>query len=86
MADDMDDYGFWLPSDFLSDDILPGNDTADGVGMWFPSEFPYCGFDLDSPEESVVGSTEADSDEEELTVAGAARRSATKVRQNESTC
>lgn len=82
----MDDFGFWLPSDFLSDDILPGNDTVDGGGMWFPSEFPYCCSDLGSPEESVMGSTEAESDEEELAVAGAARRSATKVRQNESSC
>lgn len=87
----MDDFGFWLPSDFLSDDILPGNDPVDGVGdgggeMWFPSEFPYCGSGMGSPEESVLGSTEAESDEEELAVAGSARRSATKVRQNESTC
>lgn len=87
MADDMADFGFWLPSDFLADDILPGKDTSDGVGggggeMWFPNEFAYGGSDMGSPEESVLGSTEAESDEEELEVA---RRSATKVRQNQST-
>lgn len=83
----MDDFGFWLPSDFLSDDILPGNGTSDGVGggggeMWFPNEFPYCGSDMGSPEESVLGSMETESDEEEVDVS---RPSATKVRQNEST-
>ncbi|XP_057981760.1 uncharacterized protein LOC131167042 [Malania oleifera] len=87
MADILDNGEFWLPSHFLTDDDkLLGKENLDknganpdfGPGLCFPAEFPY-GFDsfgssaLNSPVESVVSSTETESDEEDL-LAGLARQ------------
>lgn len=79
MAESLDDGEFWLPPKFLNDDDLfleekcGGNDVKNGrhgVGL-YPFEFPL-GFgpfgvtsDLGSPVESLVGSSETESDEEE---------------------
>lgn len=83
MAENLDDGEFWLPPQFLSDDDVPfspknkpsilnnGEDT-----LFFPSEFPY-GFassDLSSPEDSLVGSSETESSDEEQFVAELTRR------------
>ncbi|XP_028770519.1 uncharacterized protein LOC114740917 [Neltuma alba] len=84
MAENLDDGEFWLPPQFLDDDVFL-EDTTGGLklnsnallravspkDLFFPSEFPYdfesCGAssDLSSPVESVVGSSETESDEEE---------------------
>lgn len=80
MAQDLDDGEFWLPSQFLTDDDIlmekkninnnHGNSQNPGAGFCFPSEFPY-GLDsygsstLSSPVESVVSSTETESDEDD---------------------
>ncbi|KAJ7961338.1 TIP41-like protein [Quillaja saponaria] len=70
MADNLDDGEFWLPPKFLSDnDEVPMNN--DGPKALFPSEFPYefgsfgVHSDLSSPVESLVSSSETESDEEE---------------------
>ncbi|XP_028097138.1 uncharacterized protein LOC114296998 isoform X2 [Camellia sinensis] len=72
---------FWLPSEFLTDDdILMGKEnfnknalnSAFGPTFAFPTDFPY-DFGSYSPVESVVGSTETESDEEDL-LAGLTRR------------
>ncbi|KAI9115835.1 hypothetical protein K1719_012765 [Acacia pycnantha] len=84
MAENLDDGEFWLPPQFLDDDVfiedrnsglkLQSNgllDTVSPKDLSFPLEFPYgfdsCGSasDLSSPVESVVGSSETESDEEE---------------------
>ncbi|KAL6987692.1 hypothetical protein U1Q18_013441 [Sarracenia purpurea var. burkii] len=81
MAEDMDDAEFWLPPQFLADDDVlsdfksstmnPKSRESDS-GAYFPHEFPF-GFgsfgpysDLSSPVESVVSSTETESDEEDF--------------------
>uniref|UniRef100_A0A5B7B6P7 Uncharacterized protein n=1 Tax=Davidia involucrata TaxID=16924 RepID=A0A5B7B6P7_DAVIN len=76
MADTFNDGEFWLPSEFLTDDDIlmnkenfnkNGLNTALGSNLCFPTEFPYdFGSFLSSPVESVVGSTETESDEEDL--------------------
>ncbi|XP_068669167.1 uncharacterized protein [Aristolochia californica] len=82
MAEDLDDGEFWLPSEFLVEDILmekkhrgEENDTR----VCFPGEFPYefgsFGSNLSSPVESLVGSAETESDEEEC-IAGLSRQMA----------
>ncbi|XP_042512439.1 uncharacterized protein LOC122087392 isoform X2 [Macadamia integrifolia] len=76
MAEDLDDGEFWLPAQFLTDDdmLMDGKDRkshiggafADGVRVSFPSEFPYgVSSALSSPVESVVSSTETESDEDD---------------------
>ncbi|XP_020526619.1 uncharacterized protein LOC18440207 isoform X2 [Amborella trichopoda] len=87
MAEDLDDGEFWLPSEFLADDALWMENKrvshSGGTGAFFPHEFPYgdgsCGFGHDSslysPVESVVGSTETESDEEDY-ISGLAHRMA----------
>lgn len=81
MAENLDDGEFWLPSEFLTDDILMENQNSMGFNnerkAHFPCEFPY-GFDssessLSSPVESVVGSTETESDEDDY-MAGLSRQ------------
>ncbi|KAJ1422305.1 hypothetical protein SESBI_13128 [Sesbania bispinosa] len=69
MAKPTSDAGLWLPPQFLAD-----NDDLDAA-FGFPSEFPY-EFGLSSPAvESVAGSTETESsDEEEDFFAGLTRR------------
>ncbi|KAL5991656.1 hypothetical protein ACLOJK_012565 [Asimina triloba] len=81
MAEDLDDGEFWLPSQFLAEDIAMDNKnrTPEPALSCFPDEFPY-GFDsygsaLGSPVESVVGSTETESDEEDF-LAGLTRQMA----------
>ncbi|XP_043698230.1 uncharacterized protein LOC122648963 isoform X2 [Telopea speciosissima] len=73
MAEDLDDGEFWLPSQFLTDDdmLMDGKDRNSHIGHGgvrvFPSEFPYgASSALSSPVESVMGSTETESDEDDL--------------------
>ncbi|XP_028785224.1 uncharacterized protein LOC114741139 [Neltuma alba] len=85
MAENLDDGEFWLPPQILADDDLvmekhgcfgkPKNNDAEPFQTLFPSEFPY-GYvsrgvpsNFSSPVESVVGSSETESDEEEHMVA-----------------
>ncbi|KAL5973500.1 hypothetical protein ACLOJK_030151 [Asimina triloba] len=74
MAEELDDGEFWLPSEFLADDIFMAEKESkggieNGGGFGFPCEFQYAfesfGSALSSPVESVVGSTETESDEED---------------------
>ena len=77
MAEDLDDGEFWLPSQFLTDDdlLLDTEDrkshiigsAVDGEArVCFPPEFPYgASSALSSPVESVLGSTETESDEDD---------------------
>ncbi|CAL9040642.1 uncharacterized protein LOC135622429 isoform X2 [Musa acuminata AAA Group] len=70
MAKELDDAEFWLPSEFLCDEIFlgGGNRGRDGKagigGAYFPGEFPL-GTDanLDSPVESVTGTEESDEED-----------------------
>ncbi|KAE8713233.1 Adenine nucleotide alpha hydrolases-like superfamily protein isoform 1 [Hibiscus syriacus] len=67
MAEVLDDGEFWLPPRFLADDDLfmeksKINNSHDSL---FPYDLPS---DLSSPVESVLGSTETDSDEEHFLV------------------
>ncbi|XP_051130467.1 uncharacterized protein LOC127250994 [Andrographis paniculata] len=76
MAQELDDGEFWLPSDFLTDDDLlmdfkpvhlrakRGDDSSQGV-----ANYCYFNSDLSSPVESVNGSTETESDEDEYITA-----------------
>lgn len=73
MADDLDDGEFWLPPAFLSDDALllekklVSDDAyckTDPVPYGFGS-FGPCSH-LGSPVESVMGSTETESEEEDF--------------------
>ncbi|KAI8564143.1 hypothetical protein RHMOL_Rhmol03G0159200 [Rhododendron molle] len=87
MTGAMNNRDFWLPSEFLTaDDMLMGKEnfnknninTAFATNIGFPTDFPYefgsYGSSLlSSPVESVVGSTETESDEDDL-LAGLARR------------
>ena len=80
MAESLDDGEFWLPPEFLTDDDLAvekyETDTHEASkGGLLSFEFPYMGFgsfgtssDLSSPVESVVGSSETESDEEDFLV------------------
>lgn len=75
MEKDLDDCEFWLPSQFLTDDDLlmdfkmtsPGSDGSKLFGGEFGYGFSQFGSnsDLSSPVESVVGSTENESDEDD---------------------
>ncbi|XP_022743117.1 uncharacterized protein LOC111294178 [Durio zibethinus] len=90
MAEQIDDAEFWLPAEFLADDDIimekenlknknGGNNKAELLipSHGFPTEFPY---ELDSfsalssPVESVVGSTETESSDEDEFLAGLTRR------------
>lgn len=81
MGEDSKECDFWLPPEFLTDDDVfmgfkssskgEGNERKRYFGCDFQNEFSY-GFnmfgpqsDLSSPVESVVGSTETESDEED---------------------
>lgn len=81
MGEDSKECEFWLPPQFLTDDDIligfknngkgDGNESRKYSGCDFQNEFSY-GFnmfgphsDLSSPVESVVGSTETESDEED---------------------
>ncbi|GKV10080.1 hypothetical protein SLEP1_g21499 [Rubroshorea leprosula] len=81
MAESLDDGEFWLPPQFLTDDDVLMDLETDAYKSLFPLELP-CRFgsfgfssDLSSPVESVVGSTETESDEEEY-LAGLTRQMA----------
>lgn len=88
MAESLDDGEFWLPPQFLTDDMFmdKGGDKnkkdvfnleTEVNNTLFPLDFPYgfgSGFGLPysalgSPVESVVGSAEAESDEEDFLAA-----------------
>ncbi|KAI4306772.1 hypothetical protein L6164_030021 [Bauhinia variegata] len=88
MAKSVDDSEFWLPSQFLaSEDMNEDKENNENdvnadldAAFSFPSEFPY-EFDsfgvssaLSSPVESVAGSTEAESSDEEFFFTGLTRR------------
>ncbi|KAL3826056.1 hypothetical protein ACJIZ3_022085 [Penstemon smallii] len=73
MAQELDDGEFWLPSEFLTDDDLLRDFKTDSFSSKRRDDFSYkfgnsFGFnsDLGSPVESVVGSTETESDEDEF--------------------
>lgn len=77
----LDDGELWLPSDFLSEEAPPKERVMHrSTEPQIPNEFPYewCSFGLppdssyNSPVESVVGSTETESDEEDDYMAGLA--------------
>lgn len=81
MAESLDDGEFWLPPKFLNDDDLfieekcGGNDLKsgrNGVGLYPFGSFGFTS-DLGSPVESLVGSSETESDEEEY-IAGLTHR------------
>lgn len=81
MAESLDDGEFWLPPKFLNDDDLfieekcAGNDLKNGrngVGLYPFGSFGFTS-DLGSPVESLVGSSETESDEEEY-IAGLTHR------------
>lgn len=77
MAQELDDGEFWLPSEFLTDDDLLKDfksDNTDGASFGFNS-------DLSSPVESVMGSTETESDEDEL-ISGLTRKMANSTLQD----
>lgn len=83
MAEALDDGEFWLPSEFLTDDdILMGTRKCDiGANLFcFPSEFPSGA--LNSPVESLVGSTETESDEDDY-LSGFTRQMARSLLQAE---
>ncbi|KAK1270205.1 hypothetical protein QJS04_geneDACA007660 [Acorus gramineus] len=63
MAEDLHDGEFWLPSEFLADDVFMVKEEVNRAG--FPCEFPYDygGLGIGSPVESV---TETESDEEDV--------------------
>jgi hypothetical protein len=69
MAVSLDDAEFWLPPEFLTDDDLALDTEA--MRALFPFDFPYrfgsfgSSSDLGSPVESVLGSSETESDEED---------------------
>ena len=76
MAKAVDDAGLWLPLQLLAGgDNNKESQNADSDAVFgFPSEFPY-EFGVSSPVESVAGSTETESsDEEEVFLAGLTRR------------
>ncbi|XP_052177188.1 uncharacterized protein LOC127791384 [Diospyros lotus] len=83
MAEVLDNGKFWLPAEFLTDDDvllsakqgLGCNGFRPGLGpkFGFPVEFPYEMGSLGSPVESVVGSTETESDEDDV-LAGLTRQ------------
>ncbi|KAK4419004.1 hypothetical protein Salat_2313200 [Sesamum alatum] len=73
MAQELDDGEFWLPSEFLTDDDLLTDFKTDHFKMKRDDEFSHgfgnsFGFssDLSSPVESVMGSTETESDEDDF--------------------
>ena len=80
MAESLDDGEFWLPLEFLIDDDLAmekyETETHEATkGGLLSFEVPYMGFgsfgtssDLSSSVESVVGSSETKSDEEDYLV------------------
>ncbi|KAK6120313.1 hypothetical protein DH2020_046004 [Rehmannia glutinosa] len=80
MAQELDDGEFWLPSGFLTDDdLLMDFKTGDfktkrsnDFSLGFGSSFGF-NSDLSSPVDSVMGSTETESDEDEF-IAGLTRK------------
>lgn len=73
MAQELDDGEFWLPSEFLTDDDLLMDFKADYSKTKRSDDFSLgfgnsSGFnsDLSSPVESVMGSTETESDEDDF--------------------
>ncbi|XP_055812539.1 uncharacterized protein LOC129882317 [Solanum dulcamara] len=86
----VDDCEFWLPPQFLTDDYLlmdfktnsPGNDGSKLFGGEFGCGFSLFGSnsDLSSPVESVVGSTENESDEDDY-ITGLTRKMASSTLQ-----
>jgi hypothetical protein len=98
MAENLADGEFWLPPQFLSDDddsttvpFSPKHKPSlfldnDENTLPFPSEFPY-GFsssDLSSPIDSLVGSSETESDEDEQLASEITRHMALTILQVDS--
>lgn len=68
MAQELGDGEFWLPSEFLTDDdLLTGfkKEGGDDFSCGFVNSFGFHS-DLSSPVESVTGSTETESDEDDF--------------------
>ncbi|CAI9091595.1 OLC1v1026666C2 [Oldenlandia corymbosa var. corymbosa] len=78
MEEKHDEAEFWLPSEFLTDeDILMDHKKSISPGLRFPAPFPfdYGSSALSSPVESLVGSTETESsDEEDFLLTGLTRQ------------
>ncbi|KAL1545565.1 hypothetical protein AAHA92_22273 [Salvia divinorum] len=70
MAQELDDGEFWLPSEFLTDDDLLMDFKTDFSKTKRGDDFPlaFCNSDLSSPVESVMGSTETESDEDDFVI------------------
>ncbi|KAK2414494.1 hypothetical protein QL285_037080 [Trifolium repens] len=98
MAENLADGEFWLPPQFLSDDddsttvpFSPKHKPSlfldnDENTLPFPSEFPY-GFsssDLSSPIDSLVGSSETESDDDEQLASEITRHMALTILQVDS--
>ncbi|XP_057779933.1 uncharacterized protein LOC130998534 [Salvia miltiorrhiza] len=75
MAQELDDGEFWLPSEFLTDDDLLMDFKTDFSKTKRGDDFPlgFCNSDLSSPVESVMGSTETESDEDDF-ISGLTRK------------
>lgn len=75
MAQELDDGEFWLPSEFLTDDDLLMDFKADFSKPKRGDDFSlgFCNSDLSSPVESVMGSTETESDEDDF-ISGLTRK------------
>lgn len=84
MAQELDDGEFWLPSEFLTDDDLLMDFNTDYVKTKRADDFSL-GFssssDLSSPVESVMGSTETESDEDDF-ISGLTRKVARSTLQD----
>ncbi|CAN4126190.1 unnamed protein product [Withania somnifera] len=70
MAKNLNDCEFWLPSQFLTDDELLMDFKSNSIGPVFGTHS-----DLSSPVESVIGSVDTESDEEEC-ITGLTRKMA----------
>lgn len=89
MAGSLQDLESWLPTEFLTqEELLMGKDDFKNKGfcsefkpgLSFPTEFPYefesfgSSVSLSSPDDSVVGSIETESSDEDDFLAGLTRR------------
>lgn len=83
MAQELDDGEFWLPSEFLTDDDLLMDFNTDYVKTKRADDFSlgFSSSDLSSPVESVMGSTETESDEDDF-ISGLTRKVARSTLQD----
>lgn len=83
MAQELDDGEFWLPSEFLTDDDLLIDFKTDYLKTKRADDFSlgFSSSDLSSPVESVMGSTETESDEDDF-ISGLTRKVARSTLQD----